>query len=263
MGLPIAVTLDNRELWILLSLCGPGLVLGVEDPYVGWLSSEVEADGRTILQSLIDRGLAIKVSEGEIALEDNLAAILGACHHPDHSLIVQVQQAGDTQKRLFVHLTDGLAVQHSLLPDGQYQLVVVENRDELASRLLGPLADAKGSHSDRTFRLPEGALFHARKLCAQGQPDQAVESILAPGLPREQALALSRVLTGLTTSASFVLVANRDRAETQHVRGFSVLHGADQLWMAISGEDQVGQPQVELIPADGQMLRDRLAELLR
>lgn len=51
----LSIDLSSDEFWFLLQQFGPAVVLGVQNPHLGWLIEEIEKADRTALRSLVDR----------------------------------------------------------------------------------------------------------------------------------------------------------------------------------------------------------------
>jgi hypothetical protein len=260
---PFVIELDDCELWVLLSLQGPGLTLGVADPFVGMLARESEATARSALERLVSRGLALQVSSDEIALRDEVAALIAACHHPNHSLIVQSQRAGEPQRHLFVHYAPGVAVEHDLLEQHRHRLSVLTNRDDLLARLMAvfPMQNG-GGPTGGSVRVAEEALLEARTQFARRRDDRALEALREGRDEGGRVADFAEALRQPMASVSFVLVANRNQLETQLVRGFSVLAGERQTWILLPFE-ALGRREVECVLADRQAVRQRLSDLLQ
>jgi hypothetical protein len=56
--------------------------MGIEDPYLGLLSEEVETAQQDALQSLASRGMIQSVSETQIEFQDDLSTLANILHQP-------------------------------------------------------------------------------------------------------------------------------------------------------------------------------------
>ncbi len=52
----ITVELSSDEFWFLIQQFSPAVVLGMQNPHLGWLIEEIEKADRSSLRILVDRG---------------------------------------------------------------------------------------------------------------------------------------------------------------------------------------------------------------
>lgn len=258
----LAIHLSSEELWFLLSQFGPAVILGMENPYLGWLANEIEAAHKAALKSLVDRDLVRMVSKDEIALDETLATMVAACAQADHSLIVQRQRADGAGQRSHVHFANGLIVEHQETEPGRHRLMAVRDRQALTDLLAIVLqSDSRAADEGESFDIAEQVLFEARDLCSQGHAQRAVALLVSRGLNDEMAAQLTKVLASPTASSSVVVLVNRAEAETQHVRGFAVLEGQHRMWI-VRSHDGNGHDQVEFVPANATTIQARFFDIL-
>jgi len=254
--------LDEDELWFLLSQYRSGIIVGVQDPYHGRRAEEIRAANETAFQSLVQRGILQLASENEVFLAEWIISLLGVCHHPDHSLIVQYQVAGEPLRRTFIHYRDNLIVELCETEPHKYHLRIVPDQEALLDLFDGFLCSDTNSFSgEREFRLTTSALFRARDLCIKGNLPRAEKTLTSAGLQEEQAQRLTRSLYKPIRNTSVIVIANRNTTETQFIRGFSILEGADDLWTMDPYEEN-GEEVIAFIPANADKVRARFLEIL-
>lgn len=258
----IDINLSTPELWLLLSQFGPAVVLGIEDPYLGWLADEVKDAHQKAAQSLLERGLAQPVDSGTIDVDDDLLALTEIIAHPQHTAILQVSsRAGDGAQRYF-YLSDTRAVERIDVEDGKQQL----NSIPADGALVKCLADLMRSGPPRVgrgmaFSLPEETLFKAAEFAAQGDENAIDEALTASGLTDSNAAALKLALTHPMANASLAVIINIGKPEVQHVSGFGILESEQDLWLLCPYEDH-GKQFVEVRPTDDNGIQRRLEETL-
>lgn len=258
----LTLTLSRDEFWLLLEQFSPAVVLGIENPYPGWLADETEKAQRAALSSLLARDLARRVSDSEIALEEALAAMVGACASADHTIIIQVQPTGDLPLTRYVHFSHGLIVEHAVIDGQRHRLTAYTDKGSLAQHLrdslrLAPQTTGQGE----PFRLPEQALLSARGLLADGRPVEAAAALRAGGLSQPITERLQSVLASPVASSSVVVLVNRSDPDTQHVAGFAVLEGEAERWI-IRPLEQNGQTIVNFMPAAAAAVHAHLDSVL-
>jgi hypothetical protein len=63
-------------------------------------------------------------------------------------------------------------------------------------------------------------------------------------------------------NASFALIANRNSPDVQHVRGFAVFEGHQQMWIMVPQKNNSKQQDIEFLPADPHQVERRFLEIL-
>ena len=257
-----SLELGENELWFLLSQYRSGIIVGVQDPYHGRRAEEIRAANETAFQSLVQRGILQLASENEVFLAEWIISLLGVCHHPDYSLIVQYQVAGGPLKRTFTHYSENLMVKLCETKPHHYHLRVVPDQEALLDLFDEALRSKTGSmNGGREFRLTANALYKARELCIKGDLQRSEKTMSSAGLAEEQAQRLTRSLYKPVRNTSVIVIANRNITETQFVRGFSILEGADDLWIMDPYEEN-GEEVIAFIPANAEKVRARFLEIL-
>lgn len=258
----LLIDFGAREFWFLLQQFSPAVILGMENPYLGWLVDEIKTAQRKTLKSLLDRDLVRKISRDEIELDDVLATMIGVCAHPDHSLVVQFQNGSSKNIQRYVHFENGLIVEQFEFEPGHHRLTAIKDREALIAHLndflrLSTLAVSRGGK----FRLPEDALFEARSLCNEGHTRKAFNKLKKIGLSEEKATTLTTALSKPVANSAFVVLSNRNNADVQHVKGFALLESENGLWVMLP-YDKSGEKMVEFIPANANLVRQHFLEIL-
>jgi len=254
--------LDEDELWFLLSQYGSGIIVGMYDNYHGRRSEEIRAANETAFQSMVQHGILQLASENEVFLAEWIISLLGVCHHPVHSLIVQYQVAGEPLRRTFIHYGDNLIVELCETEPHKYLCRIVPDQEALIDLFDGFLcSDTNLFSGEREFRLTTSALCRARDLCFKGNLQGAQNALISEGFEEEQARSLTRSLYKPVKNTSVIVIANRNTTETQHIRGFSILEGADDLWILNLYEEN-GEEEIAFIPANAEKVRARFLDIL-
>jgi hypothetical protein len=258
----LVLNLRVGEFWLLLQQFSPTVVLGLANPYQGWLVEEITAAERKALKSLMDRDLARKVSKDQIDLDDVLAQMIAACAQPRHSLIVQPQDVKRKTGQLFIHFVKDLIVEQCEFEPGQFRLTAIKDQDALVRRLDERLRlSTKTAGHGAKFRLSEEALMEVRSLCADGHAQKALAKLDKAKVPDARAAALVAALTAPVGNTAVALLSNRDRPELQHVKGFAFLESENELWIMLPLEKNE-EKMIEFVPANGKQLKERFLQML-
>jgi hypothetical protein len=259
----ISLILSTNELWFLMNQFSPAYVLGMENPHMGWLTEEIEEADRIAIQALIQKGMVKIVDAGNIDLDDNIAALIQGCTHPDHTLIVnggkERDNAGLTR---YIHFANGSIIEHVEIETGKHQLSSLRNRNDILAHLQENLrVDSKTKGTTESFLLSEEVLYKVTSLFSQGNGEEEKALLLKSDLEPANAAALSDALENIVANASFIVICNQSDPATQRVNGFGILESTKQLWMMHPVERE-GKRLVEFTPVDAKSIRKHFIELL-
>ena len=255
--------LSTNELWLLLSQFGPAFVLGIENPYQGWLAEEIEEAHKKAAESLLQRGLARPLTDETLDVDDSLFAAVEVCAHPKHTLVLQLSLAGNRSDQRYYHFRDQLQVGHYEKNPGEQTLQIFSSREELISEISGLLNVSREQKPglDLSFILPEDTLYQAVNLAQNGSKDKIISLLNEAGLDQTEVEALALSLTKPLFNASLAVIVNQGESETQHVRGFGLLESEKHL-LFMRPFERVGQPQVEFTTGGYAALQQKLEETL-
>lgn len=256
------IDLSTPELWLLLRQFGPAFILGIEDPYPGWLAEE-EADAhRKAAESLLARGLAKGNDEKTIDVDDELYEMAAIVAHPQHTIILQISsRTGDGSQRYY-YLSGNQVVERELLEQDSHLLSRKAAGNSFLkglAKLMHPATAIQGKGAE--MLILQDALYKASELAAAGDSLGLAEVVASCDLSPEQASALQSALLHTAANASIAVVANMGDPETQHVSGFGILESEHDLWMMAPCEIH-GQPYVELKPANHADILQRLSDII-
>lgn len=225
------------ELAYLAGAAGTGPLVGVPDPFVGWLTEEKEEALAQARGALISRGLVT----AESTVAPDVLTVVRACFEPGVSFRLVT---GDGLQR---HFYPGLELEED---EGLLRFAVVADLAGRAWELLALDGREQGSGSGE---IAEAALHHSLQLAAGGRGDDARVLLEEAGLNGDLAGALLEGSVHSSAVVSFV----RDGAQWL-TDGLGFLHGAAGLWLM----HPAGDDRVRLVPAEPQQAREALARLI-
>jgi hypothetical protein len=227
-----SITLNTHELLLILGTLGPSVVMGIEDPYLGLLSEEVETAQQNALQSLASRGMIQSVSETQIEFQEDLSTLANVLHQPTHSIIIQESFSVITPRQAFLHFSKDWILHHIPSEEDTHQLRLVNDVTDMIEHLTPTLRlDSSSECQEPSFTIPEETLWKTRKLCAERDEEGAMRCLDQAGLEENIAVCLYTTIQNPIANSSFVLIANRNIIESQYVQGFSILEGGDMMWI--------------------------------
>lgn len=253
MTMPV-LSLTVPELLHLAGAVGAETLIGVPDPFAGWLPDQVQESMQQARVRLAERGLCGRTPGGQLALDAGTAATVAVCSYPEVTLVLSQTLAGGAPTETYFHFTRAAAAELTAQPDGTYALTRYAGRDAVRARViellgLGSQAPAAGA---AVAEVPASVLQEVR----EGKAPRRL--LQQAGLPPETAEALSSSLEEpVANSALAVLRA----ASAQEAPGLGLLEGQNGLWL-LQPVTKAGQLWVQLVPCSGADAAARVAELM-
>jgi len=241
------VTCSTQEMVFLASLLGADTLLGIEDPFMGWLADEIEGAWQQARAELAERHFIEVQDDDSVVMDVAVAALVGTCAFPEASFVLTVTPAGESVDVRYFHLTRHLAVEQTMEGEG-CQLTALENAQAVFARVTGLL----GLHEQRPAPgsggiLMEQHLAQARALADESGTEAAQTILQRSGLDADAAAALAETLAYPVCNGALVALARRET--TWEVAGLGLLEGQNGLWR-LRAFTRDGDNWVEAIPCD-------------
>lgn len=240
-----AITCSPQEMVFLAGLLGADTLLGIEDPFRGWLADEIEEAWQQARTVLAERRFIEIQTDGSVVMDVAVAALVGTWAFPEASFVLTVTSAGGLADTRYFHLTRHLAVEQTVEADG-CQLAALENRQAVFTRVTGLL----GLHEQHPVPgasgvLKEEHLIQARTLAGDSGAEAAQIALHQAGLDTDTAAALAETLAYPVCNGALVALARRE--STWEVAGLGLLEGQNGLWR-LRAFTRHGENWVEAIP---------------
>ena len=244
------ITCSAQEMLFLAGLLGADTLLGVDDPFFGWLTEEIEEAWQQAQESLVERRFLEIQSDGDVVMDVAVAALVGTCAFPDASFILTYTPAGDQATTRYFHATRHLAVEQALSGESisTCRLTALEDARTVFERvteiwqLNGQQAASSGSGV-----LPEADLTGARLAAVESGLEAAQMALREAGLDAPVAATLAEALVDPVANGALVALTRRETA--WEVAGLGMLEGRNGLWR-LRAFIRDGENWVETIPCD-------------
>jgi len=242
-----AITCSTQEVVFLASLLGADTLLGIEDPFMGWLADEIEEAWQQVRTALAERRFIEIQPDGSVVMDVAVAALVGACAFPEASFVLTVTPAGEAADVRYFHLTRHLAVEQMIAAEG-CQLTALENAQAIFTRVTSLL----GLHEQQAAPgaggvLLEERLAQVRALAGESGVEAAQTTLRQAGLDADTAAALAETLVCPVRNGALVALARQEI--TWGVAGLGLLEGQNGLWR-LRAFTRDGENWVEAMPCD-------------
>lgn len=246
------------ELYTMASLLGGDTLIGVSDPFPGWLTEEIQEAMERSLNSLTDRGVLIRRGKNEIIMDVSVAALVAPLAAPQSVFIVTLTASDQVFRQLTVYYKAPLLVVLSA-ENELWNLQPVSDVEAMLKliREFWQLDYQNAAHS-QAISMPESVVQAALKSRAEGE-SEVLKQLTTSNVFEQSAQILAHTLTTARRNGSLVAINNRRGVWT--TGGLGMLEGDNGLWMLRSFSRQQ-TPWVECIPRSSDQLMDEVAALI-
>lgn len=254
------LALSTKSLWLLLAEYAPITVIGIENPYQGWLVEDIETDAQKSIESLQESGLLIAGEDDSYELVPELRTAVDLIARPEKILITLDSSSGTPQEQVYHYLGEHDSV--SLTRDANgLQLSHQADRESLLDAVLEGLPLSEQPQPSVEFSLLEESLYQITALAIEGNYADAYNAIHAAPLNDTVRQEFFEALQNRQANASFAILEHPNEAEKQRVRGFGILAGGDRMW-ALTPSNTHGETFIQFKSIDAERLRMDLASIL-
>lgn len=248
------------EAAFLASLLGASTLVGMADPFHGWLADEIEAAWGDTRQALAERRFIEVRPDGKIVMDSGVAALIETWASAEASLLLTCTANGESTALRNYHLTKDMAVAQWPSDAGAIRIAPLQGAAAVYREIgqFWRLANQSAAPGVRCS-LREAAFTQARTL-ATGQGPKAAAAVLAQArLPEATTAALAETLAAPVANGALAATARRGAA--WDAAGMGTLEGSAGLWR-LRAFTQDGENWVEVIPCSAAEARSELRRVL-
>jgi len=247
---------SGADLYLLGALAGGDTLIGVRDPFYGWLTEEILEALPGIRDDLLARSYLTAQPSG-MSIAPELAPLIATLATPRAAIMaVRTLPQGVAAERAY-HI-GAEQITKLCRDDDQYTLEPITAGDLAADVVAWWNIHGDQGAPGSPFRLRQPALFAARD--AAGDADRAAALLRDAGAPDSAIALLIAALASPLTNGS--LVALRQNTMGWDTQGIAVLEGAAGLWRMRAFEHQ-DEPWVEVASTSLADLTQRVERLVR
>lgn len=254
----LTITCSPQELVFLAGLLGADTLVGVEDPFWGWLAEEVEEAWEKAKVELADRRFIELQPDDQVVMDVTVAALVGACAFPKASFLLTVGASQEATTHV-LYLAEGIAVEQAQEGE-QYRLTALDGADAILQRIETLL----GLHDQVAPGVPgqalrDESLAQARDKATQGDLEAARAVLEQAGLPAETAAVLTEDLAHSIRDGALVAIAPQE--QSWEVAGLGFLEGKNGLWRLRTFTREETN-WVEVIPTSAEEAREAIRRMM-
>jgi hypothetical protein len=254
------ISCTGPELFFLSAVIGGEALIGVQDPFPGWLTEEIQDVMEEVQVTLAQRGYISILPDRQVMIAPAVAPLVDTITFPAASFLVTISMAdGYTEQRTF-HLKASTIAKISIYGSDGYRLMAMADSDAVHQHVV-TLWGIKQQPAVPTITIavPETVLLEARRLAGDGDAAPAMDTLIQANVAKEPARVLAKTLAAPRCNGA--LVAFRRGEMAWQTAGIGMLDGSNGLWRLRSFERQ-GVPWVEAIPCDAATLISEMHRLM-
>lgn len=258
-GEPLSLTCSPAEAAFLAGLLRADALVGLADPFAGWLTAEVEAAWETVRAALAARHFIAVEADGAITMDTGVATLMSVWALADASLLLTCTDQKGTETCNY-HLTASMAVEQRILTDGIVHVVALRNVSAVFTRLIQKLRlNGQPAAAGPRIALAADALGEVRRLAADKGAEAAVAALRRHRVPESATEPLASTLAAPVFNAALAVLARRQSG--WDVAGVGFLEGLTGLWRLRVFVSE-GEQRVELIPCSAVEARRELLRVI-
>lgn len=233
------LTCSSEELFTLAAMLGGETLIGIPDPFPGWLTEEIEAAVNKAREDLIRRGY-LQEQNGALQMDILVAALVAAVARPEVTVILTIHRPPQTPRQESFYRRPPLIV-HLHPEKDLYTLATLSSSKEILSLIWERWElEAQKPARAQGFAMPQETLEAVREALGQGE-QEAIRVLHRSGVEPGSARAFVRTLQ--TGARNGTLIALRPLETTWQVGGIGMVEGENGLWRLRSFQRQ----NVELV----------------
>jgi len=238
-----------------------GSLIGVQDPFLGFLADEVEERLEQAKKSLSDQGYLRERPGEELVLDSGIAAMVKAITSAQRMLVASLSLDRHTSHYL-VHFAPDIVVEQAVLPSGVIALAAMRDAQVLKERLedFFSLSDAtETAASTAPLTLSETDFAEVQRLAQEN--GKALHALLSQrNVPPQAIPALTAALAEGQHMISLT-VLYRDEQELRYGENLTWLVGSQGVWH-IQPLEQDQAAAVRLTPTTMAKVHQRITQVV-
>ncbi len=218
-----------KELTFLAALSEGQTLLGVEDPFDGWLAHQVEEEWEKLAPEMEAKQLIKKTTNGEIIVDESIADIIKTCCFPGGCILLSRWEKGGRATNSCYYITRNMQVEKvDFDPPYNCSLTVLQETPEIVKRLEKSFPSCGASEGKFSGgELPSSLIADIRGY-KRDELEKGI-ALLQEKYPSFDEPAL--LVSALIDSISYTIMIYSDfRKKPVSTYGFSVLESHDSTW---------------------------------
>jgi hypothetical protein len=226
----VSIECSGPELFFLAALLGGRALIGVENPFSGRLTEEIEQEMSAVQAALAARRYLRRLPDGRLQLDEIVALVVAVVTYPSAiALATRSSDPGAEQRYYYVRRPSVVELSRPE-QDGRYRLAAMTGIPPAVQRMrqLWQLKGDEPAVDAGTLELREGVVQRAAGAGKSGDVAQVRAILNRQILPGADLDALAQSLAGLQQNGA-VVVMRPDQGPWQ-LEGFALLGGENGLW---------------------------------
>lgn len=239
----LVITCTRTEAAFLASLLGADLLIGLDDPFRGWLADEIEAAWEEAKSALAQRQFIRIEEDGGIVMDTTVAALIGVWAFADASFLLRLTTWPHAEHTVAFHVVPPLSVEVHV-EEEQCHLTPLEDAMAVYQRIVTLCQiETPSSLPDIRLYIEENVLSEALTRAQEEETTKVAQFLQQhSSISAQGAEVLADTLSHLVRSGMLVGMARRSTTWEVDSTGFLV--GQNGLW-CLRSINHKGTPRFE------------------
>ncbi|MDW7657637.1 MAG: hypothetical protein SCM11_10750 [Bacillota bacterium] len=249
--------IDQNELVFLAALAGENMVVGLDDPFAGWLAEQVLDEWQRVHPEMLEKGMITSQGNGQYAVEESLQEAIKLCCKPDNWIALYDMNDKSKNSHRILHFQSASSrfVMMSRDEDNIIRLEIDEREGSIGQQICEILqVNPAIAKMKRQVAIREDvlkALMHQQKL------DAAISKLLSEPDQGQQAF----IKTATAPQIKTLITSSVQSLDQAPIKSWFLIADLNNAWL-IDATDAVSTETVQVIDTDSQDLAERIERVL-
>jgi len=222
---------NARELWFLFNKYSPAIIIGLPDPTLGFLTSDIQEINQRARNSLIAKKIIEPEHNQGWKIREPVDKWVQDIAAPAHTILVVRREGVMPESTASYHFTQGRVIGLIELEKDKYMIDPTPNPGLIVELLMRPILTKIYMERDEPpFEISSRDFEKMRTQIEKNRISQA-NKMAVPLMEEKKFDRLAKAISNPVTRFSVLTFLNRNQAGTQETRGFSVIAGEDDIWL--------------------------------
>lgn len=237
----------SEELWFLYNQFAPISIIGLEDPTMGLLASEIQDLILSQRERLESRGIISIGRDTNIVINEHVDEWINLVAKSDHTILLVTQNGGSFEKSHSFHFRKKKIIKTEALGEKKYKMCEVGQAHELLDFLYDFFPTESAYVQNEPVVLASNTLSKIYSYLEKKQLQKAKDILEKKITDPWQLERFMKAISDPTLQLSVIGFLNKDNSQLSTTKGFSLLASSNMIWLFEPTNSKYDHVQISLI----------------